>query len=226
MKLIALTQGKFASVDDEDYDWLKQFKWSAQKKSLVNRVVYYAVRQTSRTNKKRQFLRMHREIAARADFPETDHIDGDGLNNQKHNLRPATHGQNQQNQHKRLKCASCYKGVNWDRHKSKWQVRLRLNGIRQHVGYFSDERLAAIAYNKAAIKAFGKFALINDIHPMNETQNADGKHIVVQNGQRVTGPTTQQEAETEAQRRNKVMESSGQPISEDKRAKVKVNIFG
>jgi len=61
---------------------------------------------------------------------------------------------------------------------------------------------------------------------MSEIQNADGKHIVVQDGQRVTGPSTQQEAEAEAKRRNQLAESGGKPVPENKQAQVKVNIFG
>ena len=62
---------------------------------------------------------------------------------------------------------------------------------------------------------------------MNSTETADGKFVVVQNGQRVTTPTAnQQEAQQEADRRNKLVESNGQPVPENKQAQVKVNLFG
>jgi hypothetical protein len=60
----------------------------------------------------------------------------------------------------------------------------------------------------------------------NPVNPADGKHIVIQNGQRVTGPLTQQEAATEAERRNKLVESSSGPVPENKQAQVKQNLFG
>jgi hypothetical protein len=60
----------------------------------------------------------------------------------------------------------------------------------------------------------------------NPTNPADGKHVVIQNGQRVTGPTSQQEAQAEANRRNKLAESSGKPVPENKQAQVKQNLFG
>jgi hypothetical protein len=61
---------------------------------------------------------------------------------------------------------------------------------------------------------------------MNENETADGKHIVVEDGKRVTGPLNEQEAQAEAARRNKLAESSGRPVPENRRAQVKRNIFG
>lgn len=60
----------------------------------------------------------------------------------------------------------------------------------------------------------------------NPANPADGKHVVIQGGQRVTGPTTQQEAQAEANRRNKLAESTGKPVPENKQAQVKQNLFG
>ena len=60
----------------------------------------------------------------------------------------------------------------------------------------------------------------------NPTNPADGKHIVVQNGQRITGPVSQQEAQAEANRRNKLAESNGKPVPEQKQAQLKQNLFG
>lgn len=82
MKLIPLTQGLFAKVDDEDYEYLNQFKWMATKV----RTTFYAIRNVQ-INGKWKHLSMHREIMQTPDDMETDHKDWDGCNNQRHNMR-------------------------------------------------------------------------------------------------------------------------------------------
>jgi len=106
---------------------------------------------------------MHREIAARAGF-DTDHCDGNGLNNQRHNLRPAARSQNNQNGHKRAACSSKFKGVSWDKKAAKWRAYIRVNAHLRHLGYFQDEQQAATAYNEAAVCLFREFAKTNQIY--------------------------------------------------------------
>lgn len=164
MKKIPLTQGKYALVDDQDYEFLSQWKWHAVK-YMRNQTIefWYARRSSPRPNK--ITIHMHREVLLRAgfsDFPQCDHIDSDGLNNQRHNLRPATVNQNGCNRIKRNGCSSRFKGVHW--HKSKgvgWMATIFHEGKLNYLGTFENETEAAKAYDAAAIRIFGQFAKLN-----------------------------------------------------------------
>lgn len=90
-----------------------------------------------------------------------DHINGNSLDNRKQNLRLCSRQENNRNSAPRKNSTSKYKGVSWSTCKSKWTVKIRVNGKSKHIGYFSDEKLAAEAYNKAAKQYYGDFAWIN-----------------------------------------------------------------
>lgn len=166
MKLISLTQGKFAMVDDEDYDFLMQWKWCAS--SAIGRNTRYATRSELYTkNKLRPCVKMHRVILKITD-PNTkvDHINHDGLDNQKINLRIGTHAQNMMNRtgYGRSK----YLGVSADSSSAKggkirWVARVSHQKKRIHLGVFDNEIDAALAYNEAAEKYYGEFANLNKI---------------------------------------------------------------
>lgn len=94
MRKIELTQGKWALVDDADYDYLSQFKWHAVLCSLPGHVVKWYARRKKRIDGGQQCLYMHREIKATPPRMVEDHEDGDGLNNQRHNLRTVTQAEN------------------------------------------------------------------------------------------------------------------------------------
>ena len=162
MKRIKLTQGKFALVSDIDYTYLNQWKWYAHK----DHNTYYAVR-CVRDGLKFTTIQMHKVILIRIGhkyFKGTDHKDRDGLNNQRRNLRPATHTQNGQNRTiKQTNNTSGYRGVNWSKSNVAWQTRIQFNGRRIHVGYFTNKIEAAKEYNRVAEKYFGKFARLNTI---------------------------------------------------------------
>jgi hypothetical protein len=157
MKRIKLTQGKFASVSDVDYTYLNQFKWHYNH----GRYNKYAVRDDNGRS-----IWMHRVILERKghiNFTKVDHKDGDGLNNQRRNLRPATNQQNICNQIKHLNNCSGFKGVHWDKLHGKWRAMIQFDGHKKHLGYFMSKREAAQAYNKAAKKYHGKFARLNRV---------------------------------------------------------------
>jgi hypothetical protein len=156
MRTISLTQGKTALVDDADFEWLSQWKWCARK----NHAAWYALRNSSLKTGKARTILMHREISNPPLGMETDHKDHNGLNNQRHNLRVATHAQNMYNQRKR-KGTSRFKGVCWHRNRHKWGAHIRIGVRRIHLGYFVSEVEAAQAYDQAARKHFGEFASLN-----------------------------------------------------------------
>lgn len=143
MKRIALTQGKFALVDDEDFERLNQFKWYANK----SRQVWYA-RRAIYVNGKQIMLRMHQEIIGKRQGFIADHKDGDGLNNQRTNLRHVTRRQNCQNLHNRSR-SSKYPGVYWQRINKKWMARIWIDDKIKYLGLFIDESKAFEAYRQA-----------------------------------------------------------------------------
>jgi hypothetical protein len=164
MKWIELTKGQVAQVDDSDYEWLSQYKWTA----LCCRGIFYATRMMSRTVCRelgipRRFIMMHNELLSPPDGFIVDHRDGDGLNNQRANLRHATRHQNMQNM-KAVIGSSKYKGVHRPSGRNKWVARIRVNSRVQTLGRFETEAEAALAYNAAALEHFGEFARLNTVN--------------------------------------------------------------
>ena len=155
MKAIALTGGLATVVDDEDYDALAQHQWFAHR----NGNTYYAQR-NSRGTRHRHPIHMHRCITHCPEWCEVDHINHNGLDNRKHNLRVCTKSQNQQNRTKTYEGTSCFKGVR-RRPGRPWEARIRFHGALRHLGKFSDERVAALAYDYAASVYFGEYAYFN-----------------------------------------------------------------
>jgi len=147
MKEIPLTQGLMALVDDDDFEYLSQWKWTARGKGKY----YYAIRIV---NKKA--VLMHRLIMGTPSELVVDHLDHNGLNNQKNNLRNCTQSQNTQNM-----IRSRYQGVSWNKNEQKYTSKIGVRRKLFHLGYFDTPLDAAIAYNKAAIKHFGEGAKVN-----------------------------------------------------------------
>mgnify|MGYP001616685408 CR=1 FL=1 len=156
-KLIPLTQGKFAIVDDEDFEYLNQHKWHACKRPTT----WYAIRNIHKPDGKQTMIRMHREILKPPSGLETDHKDGNGLNNRRYNLRVATCSQNQQNRRKIRGRTSRFKGVYLRRYNAKWGVAITVKRKTLHLGTFVSETQAAQAYDQAARTHFGEFAHVN-----------------------------------------------------------------
>lgn len=161
MKEIPLTKGYVALVDDEDYPALIKFKWYAnESKRKNNRIVVYAERSTwDGKLKKRYNYSMHRDLIKTP--LQVDHKDGNGLNNQRNNLRPATRAQQQANSIS-TKGTSKYKGVIWHSQCKKWVARIKYNFKTIYIGIFNQEADAAQAYNFKAEELFGEFARLNE----------------------------------------------------------------
>jgi len=156
-KKITLTQGKIVIVDDEDYDWIRQWKWCAAK----DHQCFYAVRGIWIKGTYKA-IRMHRQILNPPPNKEVDHINGDGLDNRRCNLRISTRSQNGANQRaQQREKTSQYKGVRWCKEVQKYRAYIKVNGRQKHLGYFNSEEVAAQVYNKFATEYFGEFARLN-----------------------------------------------------------------
>jgi len=152
VRFIPLTQGKFAIVDADDYDRLATHKWYAYKSGFT----YYAGRRDAHRP-----IIMHRQIMNAPKGLLVDHINNNGLNNRKNNLRLCTKAQNTLNRRPVCNSASKYKGVCRYRRLNKWQAQIMYHGKRTYLGRFVDEETAAIAYDRMAEKLFGEFAYLN-----------------------------------------------------------------
>ena len=159
-QIIELTKGYSTIVDDADYVVLASWKWRV----LDNRHgQFYAIRSSPRRIKPRRTVLMHREILDAPTGVMVDHINGDGLDNQRNNLRLCTNAQNQQNRRKHATASSRYKGVCWDKSVDKWLARIGPHGKVQILGWHASELEAARAYDRAAHEMCGEFARFNGV---------------------------------------------------------------
>lgn len=151
--------GRVALVDDADYDLVMRYRWHVVELDRPGRSCGpYAVSAIYDPPPQRT-IRMHRLLVS---WPRTDHIDHNGLNNQRHNLRPASSGQNGANRRPNLGTSSQFKGVRWYPKLGKWCARATKDGHTFHLGYFASEIEAARAYDAAALTLWGEYAYLNN----------------------------------------------------------------
>lgn len=152
-------KGKFVTVvDDCDFEALSAFNWSVKS----NGYTFYACRMTKHAEGRGGItVFMHREIM-NADYQQQiDHIDGNGLNNTRSNLRACSQSENSMNRKPRRNSLSGFKGVTFHSKSGKWYSSITANGKNISIGYFDNPKDAAIAYDKVAINIHGKFARLN-----------------------------------------------------------------
>jgi len=158
-KEIPLTQGFVALVDDEDYERCMKYKWHVSKHKDCRTL--YAKGYGGTSNGKYITLSLHRFILNPPKNMQTDHINCNGLDNRKANLRIVTSIQNKQNVNKYENNNSKYKGVCWHKRNKKWIAQICHNKKRIYLGLFTSKIEAARTYDKKAKELFGEFAKLN-----------------------------------------------------------------
>jgi hypothetical protein len=152
IRLIPLSKGKFAIVDEGEYERLNKMRWYVQQSNGL----YAICRREGKT------LWMHRWIMNAPGDMKVDHRNNNGLDNRRENLRLASNGENNKNRRKmKGHWTSKYKGVFWDKKRRRWLSRINVNGRLIHIGSFETEVAAAKAYDAAAKKYHGEFACVN-----------------------------------------------------------------
>jgi len=154
--------GRVTRIDDENRDLVSQYRWH------VREATYPGLRSNgpyAQTNirlpgppRRYKSLSMHTLITG---WPRVDHIDHDGLNNQRANLRPATPGQNNANCRPNAVSSSPFKGVYWYKAGRIWRAKITISGKKYHLGQFTSEEDAARAYDAMAWEAWGEYACLN-----------------------------------------------------------------
>lgn len=161
MARIDLGKGKFATVDDEDFESLSQFKWMVWPDHRTR--IEYAVRDATVSDYGRKgYVGMHRHILGLGfgDKRCADHINHDTLDNRRANLRIATKSQNQMNQRIKATNTSGYKGVRFISEHERWRADIRVRGVKKFLGNFVRPELAYAAYCAAALEHYGEFAQV------------------------------------------------------------------
>jgi len=148
LNIIKLTRNTVAVVDDEDFARLSSKTWCCSSGGYATR----------KNGNKTEY--MHKTVVGET-ILSVDHINGDKLDNRKQNLRICSHSENTKNRSKSVNKSSKYKGVNFDSKSGKWRARIKVEYKETHLGFFVEEKQAAMAYDKAALQYFGKYAKLN-----------------------------------------------------------------
>ncbi len=152
---IPLSRGKVAFIDSIDFDKVSKYKWYAR---AGKNGIFYA---TSTLHKNIHMHRLILDVTNRFDF--VDHINHDGLNNCRSNLRVVNNKENMYNSKSRKNTSSKFKGVHWNKEKQRWTSQITADKKTIHVGHFKSEIEAAIAYNEKAKILHGQFAFLNEL---------------------------------------------------------------
>lgn len=159
-----------AIIDTEDWDKVREYRWSIRGDYYVSAVIphpdgswHYYIREGKEARRRRRTtLSLHHLILGKPQKGMVvDHINHNGLDNRKENLRFATFTQNQQNSRSQVGSSSKYKGVHWNTQTGRWKALLHVGAECIHLGYFTCEHQAALAYNKKAIELHGEYANLN-----------------------------------------------------------------
>lgn len=154
-KYIKLTQGKFTLVDNSDFEFLNSFKWQYRHG--------YASRCAVIDGDVNWNIQMHNQIMLPSDILVVDHINRDPLDNRRMNLRIVSSVSNRYNSRRKIG-SSKYKGVFLVKRNNKWRSQIMKDKKKIHLGYFTTEDQAAIAYNASAKVLFGECAFLNEVH--------------------------------------------------------------
>lgn len=152
MKYILTTREQYAIVDDENYDYLNQWKWKLDSKG-------YAVRQTSRKLGKRKIVYMHREVAKTPQDMLTDHKNFNKLDNRRKNLRICTKRENQIHQ-TNSRNTSGIRGISYDKNSNKWIIQFSPQKYKYKRIYLNSKQDAIKKYNKMVKKYYGEFGIL------------------------------------------------------------------
>lgn len=167
MKIMSKTNGECTVYFDEsDYDLISKYKWAVNGRPdhlYVQSTKYYGKRKYGAI--RCEITLMHRLLMGMEKFSGiVDHIDGNGLNNKRENLRIVTHQQNMCNRKADKMGASGLKGVYWVKNIKKWEARISHNKKQVIGGYFLTKKEAAIKYNELATQYHGNYARLNNVH--------------------------------------------------------------
>ena len=150
-KEVDLTQGFAAIIDDADEAAvLAAGSWCVSRCGPTN---YYA-----RTSIGGRMISLHSYLTG---WPLVDHVNGDGLDNRRSNLRPATRQQNAQNVRTPSRSSTGLKGVTYYKRTRRWRAHITVDRRQRHLGYFDSPVAAAVAYDRAAVSSFGDYARLN-----------------------------------------------------------------
>jgi hypothetical protein len=179
MKTIILTNNKVALIDDDDYERLSKYKWGARQRIRRGKISGWDARRhewvaglNPKTGKKHTYVRngkryfingyykniyMHRFLLNAPSNMEVDHIDGNGLNNQKSNLRLCTPSQNRMNTRTRTSSNTGITGVTWDNQTQKWRATITMKGKMINLGRYKEMKDAIEVRKKAEKEYFKEF---------------------------------------------------------------------
>lgn len=160
-----LKSGAIIEIDPEDLFKVMKHNWRVDEKG------YVVTNSSRKDNPKRNRIFLHRYLT---DCPEgmvVDHEDGNPLNNKRKNLRICTHAQNSRNRKINKKGTSKFKGVSFNKRDKRWVSVIGFENKTISLGYFKEEKDAALAYNRKAVELFGEFACLNPVED-------DGKEIL------------------------------------------------